>query len=120
MACFAGLVLQAVPEPLWTVTGRLLFGWGLFLAVVHIEVILFAHSRPERFAEDFSRVHLGQNIGVILASFAAGALVTSAGYLPLFVVAASGILVVSLVAWRGGVLTDPDTPSTHSSSEALT
>ncbi len=106
-----GLILQGLSDPLWTVLGRLIFGWGLFMGVVHIEVLLFANSRPERFGEDFSRVHLGQNIGIILASFIAGALVAGVSHTAVFAAAAVGIAAAALVAWRLGVFTPTAGPA---------
>lgn len=120
LVILVGLVLQGLGDPLWTVIGRLIFGWGLFMGVVHIEVLLFAHSRPERFGEDFSRVHLGQNIGIILASFAAGALVADVSHTAVFAAATAGIVAVVMVAWRLGVFArtaGPEEPD-HSIKDA--
>ena len=70
-----GLLLQANEHWLTVVGGRLLFGYGLFQVTVHMEVLLFEFSEPDRFASDFSKVHFFQNMGVIAASFAVGVLV---------------------------------------------
>ncbi len=70
-----GSLIQAAPIDWVMVLGRIIYGWGLFQVMVGLEVLLFQASKEYRFAHDYSRVHMFQNIGLIFASFTAGYLV---------------------------------------------
>ncbi|MEW5682747.1 MAG: MFS transporter [Pseudomonadota bacterium] len=73
----SGLALQALPQPLLVIAGRCLFGLGLFLATVRLDLLLFRLSTPERYAADFSKIYMAQSLGVLLASYCAGAVVAA-------------------------------------------
>ena len=75
----SGLALQALPQPLLVIAGRCLFGLGLFLATVRLDLLLFRLSTPERYAADFSKIYMAQSLGVLLASYCAGAVVAATG-----------------------------------------
>jgi predicted MFS family arabinose efflux permease len=94
----AGLLLQAQPWLPLLLLGRCLFGWALFQLTVWLDVQLFRHSSPARYARDYSRISLCQNLGVLLSSSAAGALVAGHGLLAPFVVAALGLLLCWLLS----------------------
>ncbi|XQF91601.1 hypothetical protein ACOBV8_18530 (plasmid) [Pseudoalteromonas espejiana] len=67
-----GLYLQA-QESVWlVVSSRILYGIALFQVMVLLEVMLFAKSEPAHYGSDFAKVHVAQNIGVILASLLVG------------------------------------------------
>ncbi|WP_377110601.1 MFS transporter [Pseudoalteromonas sp. R86517] len=67
-----GLYLQA-QESVWlVVSSRVLYGIALFQVMVLLEVMLFAKSEPAHYGSDFAKVHVAQNIGVILASLLVG------------------------------------------------
>jgi predicted MFS family arabinose efflux permease len=92
-----GLLLHAAPDPVWIVLGRVLYGWALFQIIVKLEVNLFRLSTPERYAHDYSITNFFQNLGVLLSSFAAGAIVDRYGlHLP-FLLAAGGFVLTALL-----------------------
>ncbi|HKX39862.1 MAG TPA: MFS transporter [Burkholderiaceae bacterium] len=86
----AGLALQAWPAPWAVLLGRVLYGWALFQLIVKFEVLLFRFSTPAAYARDFSVFNFFQNLGVLLSSFAAGALVERHGIAVTFAIAAAG------------------------------
>ena len=94
----AGLLLQAQPWLPLLLLGRCLFGWALFQLTVWLDLQLFRHSSPARYARDYSRISLCQNLGVLLSSSAAGVLVAGHGLLAPFVAAALGLLLCWLLS----------------------
>jgi len=93
----AGLMLQALPSEPAILAGRVVYGWALFQLIVKFEVLLFAFSTPSAYARDFSVFNFFQNLGVLLASFAAGALVQRYGIAVTFALAAAGFAVTALL-----------------------
>lgn len=93
----AGLALQAAPAEWAILAGRVLYGWSLFQLVVKFEVLLFRFSTPASYARDFSVFNFFQNLGVLLASFAAGALVQRHGIAITFAIAAAGFAAAALI-----------------------
>lgn len=91
-----GLLLQALPQLPLLLLGRCLFGWALFQLTVRLDLQLFRLSTPLHYARDYSRINLCQNLGVLLSSSAAGALVASYGLAAPFVAAALGLLLCLL------------------------
>ena len=94
-----GLCLQGTSQWYLLLFGRCLLGYGMFIVTVKLEVLLFAESEPEHYAEDFAKVHFMQNLGVIAASFTVGSLVSTQNYHLPFFVAASGLLVTFLLVY---------------------
>ncbi|MFD2166169.1 MFS transporter [Thalassotalea euphylliae] len=88
-----GLMLQATSEPSIVVLGRCLLGVTLFITTVRLEVMLFEQSEPQFYGEDFSLVHIFQNIGVILASLCVGQVVAEYTLATPFYIAAVGFIV---------------------------
>ncbi|WP_232316520.1 YbfB/YjiJ family MFS transporter [Candidatus Burkholderia verschuerenii] len=100
LLCTAGMLLQGVEAPLWIVVGRVMFGWALFQIVVKLDVTMFSLSTPASYAADYSIVNFFQNVGVLLASFAAGAIVDETGLRAPFFVASAGLVLTALIsAW---------------------
>ncbi|WP_028221641.1 MFS transporter [Paraburkholderia oxyphila] len=100
LLCTAGVLLQGVEVPLAIVAGRVIFGWALFQIVVKLDVTMFALSTPASYAADYSVINFFQNLGVLLASFAAGAIVDTTGLRAPFFIASAGLLVTVLLgAW---------------------
>lgn len=97
LLCTAGMLLQGVEAPLPIVAGRIMFGWALFQIVVRLDVTMFALSTPASYAADYSVVNFFQNLGVLLASFAAGAIVDTTGLRAPFFIASAGLLVTALL-----------------------
>ncbi|WP_018692581.1 MFS transporter [Algicola sagamiensis] len=95
--CISGLMLQSVDN--WTVVilGRVFFGWALYEITVRLELLLFEVSQPENYASDFSKLHLFQNVGVLLSSFTVGILVRQFDYQMTFYTAAIGCAVTALM-----------------------
>ena len=88
----AGLALQAAPSATAVLIGRVLYGWSLFQATVQMETRLFRISPPQSYASHYGIVNFFQNLGVLLSSFAAGALVERIGMPTTFVIAAAGFV----------------------------
>jgi len=86
------LWLQAAGVPLALLIGRFLYGWALFQSMVRLDSLLFRLSTPETYSVDFSKINLFQGMGVLLASFTAGSLVSSFGLRATFIVSAGGFL----------------------------
>ncbi|WP_321937932.1 MFS transporter [Paraburkholderia sp. J8-2] len=115
LLCTAGMLLQGVEAPLWIVVGRVMFGWALFQIVVKLDVTMFALSTPASYAADYSVINFFQNLGVLLASFAAGAIVDEAGLRAPFFAASAGLIVTALASvWllalpraQGAALSNP-------------
>lgn len=93
----AGLLLQGAPHEAALLAGRLLYGWALFQLIVKFEVMLFRFSTPAAYARDFSVFNFFQNLGVVLSSFAAGALVERHGAGITFVLGAAGFVLTALL-----------------------
>ncbi|CAD6552998.1 hypothetical protein LMG27952_05360 [Paraburkholderia hiiakae] len=98
LLCTAGTLLQGVEAPLWIVMGRVMFGWALFQIVVKLDVTMFALSTPASYAADYSFINFFQNLGVLLASFAAGAIVDEAGLRAPFFVASAGLVFTAIAS----------------------
>ena len=94
----AGLLMQAAPSPMVLLLGRCLFGWALFQGVVKLETSVFRLSTPAAYATDYAVFNFFQNLGVLLASLAAGWLVQAIGVPLTFVVAALGWLLTAAMA----------------------
>jgi len=92
-----GLLLHAAPNPILIVLGRVLYGWALFQIIVKLEVNLFRLSTPQRYAHDYSITNFFQNMGVLLSSFAAGAIVNRYGLHVPFLLAAAGFVLTALL-----------------------
>lgn len=98
LLCTVGMLLQGVETPLAIVAGRVMFGWALFQIVVRLDVTMFALSTPASYAADYSVVNFFQNLGVLLASFAAGAIVDATGLRAPFFIASAGLVLTALLS----------------------
>lgn len=92
-----GLLLQASSSPLLVIIGRCFYGWSLFQIVVKLEVTLFRISHPSFYDRDFAVTNFFQNLGVLLASFAAGYIVSWVGVPMSFALAAAGFILTAIV-----------------------
>lgn len=92
-----GLLLQASSSPLLVLIGRCLYGWSLFQVVVKLEVTLFRISQPAFYDRDFAVTNFFQNFGVLLASFAAGYIVSWIGVPMSFALAAAGFIFTAII-----------------------
>jgi DHA1 family multidrug resistance protein-like MFS transporter len=111
-----GLLLQTSDSAFWIIAGRCLLGWALFQITVRLDVMLFRLSSPDAFAADHSLAYFFQNLGVLIASFAAGLIVEHQGLEAPFLFAAAGVVATTLlvVAWRTPA--DTDDIRTHASA----
>jgi MFS transporter, DHA1 family, multidrug resistance protein len=75
----AGCLLQAIPHEAAVLAGRCVYGWGIVRAMVRLDVLLFQRSAPGAYATDFSKIHVFQQLGALIASTAAGSLVAARG-----------------------------------------
>lgn len=92
-----GLLLHAASDPVLIVLGRVLYGWAFFQIIVKLEVNLFRLSTPRRYANDYAITNFFQNMGVLLSSFAAGAIVKHHGLHVPFLLAAAGFVLTALL-----------------------
>jgi len=92
-----GLLLQSSSHVSLIVIGRCLYGWAMFQIIVRLEVRLFQQSTPQHYAHDYSITNFFQNLGVLLSSFAAGALVESFGLSVPFMVGAIAFALAALL-----------------------
>jgi predicted MFS family arabinose efflux permease len=92
-----GLLLHAASDPVLIVLGRVLYGWAFFQIIVKLEVNLFRLSTPQRYANDYAITNFFQNMGVLLSSFAAGAIVKHYGLHVPFLLAAAGFVFTALL-----------------------
>lgn len=90
IVAMVGAAMQGIPHPVAIVLGRIIFGWGLFQGTVRLEVLVFELSSRYHYAMDFSRIHIFQNVGVLLASFAVGSVVSAFGLQTPFMAAVAG------------------------------
>jgi predicted MFS family arabinose efflux permease len=97
-----GLWLQASADTALVLIGRLMYAWALFQITVRLELWLFAHSEPEFYGQDFSKLHLMQNVGVIAASLSVGHWVSAWGTASTFLLASIGLFMcaLALLWWR--------------------
>ncbi|ROS00239.1 MFS transporter [Sinobacterium caligoides] len=122
-ACaIAGLFLQGSGEAWWVAGGRLLFGYAMYQITVRLEVLLFENSDPERYGDDFSKVHFFQNLGVIFASFSVGYIVDSYGPASTFTIALVGFTIATICFFLffRTLLRTPSTKTTTSPNNAHT
>lgn len=100
-----GLAMQCLSAPWVIITGRFVFGWAVFRAMVSLDLVLFQVSPPSRYARDFSRMNLCQQGGVLVAFSAAGTAVAAGGLLVPFLVAIVGVACLALAhAVLGGAM----------------
>jgi predicted MFS family arabinose efflux permease len=92
-----GAAMQGIPHPVSIVLGRIVFGWALFQGTVRLEVLVFELSSRQHYAMDFSRIHIFQNVGVLLASFAVGSVVSAFGQQMPFMASVAGFAFTLLV-----------------------
>jgi DHA1 family multidrug resistance protein-like MFS transporter len=124
LLCGVGMLLQGIEAPLWIIVGRVLFGWAFFQIIVKLDVTMFALSTPASYAADFSVINFFQNLGVLLASFAAGAIVDEAGLrAPLFIASVGLLLSALLSVWlldppRAGARAHAAKPGTPALADA--
>jgi MFS transporter, DHA1 family, multidrug resistance protein len=85
-----GLMLQLSSLELAILAGRFAYGWGLFQAMVRLDLLLFHESQRSAYSVDFSKINSFQGLGVLAASFAAGGLVSAFGLRVPFGVAVGG------------------------------
>ncbi|AQQ66368.1 hypothetical protein Mag101_00915 [Microbulbifer agarilyticus] len=95
-----GASLQGVGEPFWIILGRCVYGWGLFQITVRLEVLLFDASEKKDFARNFSRVHLCQNLGVLISSFAVGEIVARVNLSTPFLLSVASFFITAVVFYR--------------------
>lgn len=91
-----GLLLQATGLPAAVLIGRGLFGWAVFEGMVRLDQQLFQLSTTDSYARDFSKASFFQNLGVLIASYAAGAVVAAVDLVAPFWLAAGGFAICGL------------------------
>lgn len=94
-----GLLLQAAPYEVVVFIGRCVFGWALFQSTVYLDLLVFKLSTPQSYATDFSIIHFFQNLGVLIASYAAGWMVSVYGLPAPFLAGAAGLM-ATLVCYQ--------------------
>lgn len=71
LICF-GLALQAVPNALTLVFGRIVFGIGLYQVTIGLDALFFATTNPADYDRRFGTVNIARSCGIILAAVASG------------------------------------------------
>jgi len=95
-----GLFLQGSQESWMVIVGRCIFGFAMYQVSVRLEVFLFNVSQPENYGRDYSQIHIFQNVGIILASFATGYLAkTLDASMPFFLAVGGFFITLSLFYW---------------------
>ena len=95
-----GLFLQGSQESWVVILGRCIFGFAMYQVSVRLEVFLFNVSQPENYIRDYSKIHIFQNVGIILASFATGYLAkTLDASMPFFLAMGGFFITLSLFYW---------------------
>ena len=95
-----GLFLQGSQESWMVIVGRCIFGFAMYQVSVRLEVFLFNVSQPENYGRDYSKIHIFQNVGIILASFATGYLAkTLDASMPFFLAVGGFFITLSLFYW---------------------
>lgn len=94
-----GCLLQFSMNELGVIMGRILLGWAMFQGAVSLDLVLFQRSASASYAMDFSKIHIFQQLGVLVSSFAAGWLVASHGLRMPFLISAIGFL-IAVFAFR--------------------
>lgn len=87
-----GIGFQGSMTEVLVIFGRLIYGWAIFQLYVQFDVIAFALSTPSEYATDYSRIHLMQNLGVLLSSIIAGYVVHFFSIQMTFWIAITGFL----------------------------
>ena len=96
-----GLYLQAQESVGLVILSRVLYGFALFQVMVLLEVMLFAKSEPAHYGSDFAKVHVAQNIGVILASLLVGISVEQfSSSVPFYFAAVGFASLAVILIWR--------------------
>jgi len=95
-----GLFLQGSQEYWMVILGRCIFGFSMYQVSVRLEVFLFNVSEPENYGRDYSKIHIFQNVGIILASFATGYLAKILdASIPFFLAVGGFFITLSLFYW---------------------
>jgi hypothetical protein len=89
-----GLWLQVSGFRPGILAGRFVYGWALFQSMVRLDLLMFRNVSADSYAVEFSKIHLFQSMGVLLASLMASSLVSAAGIRGPFFVAALGFVAV--------------------------
>jgi len=98
--CMLGLFLQGSQESWMVILGRCIFGFSMYQVSVRLEVFLFNVSQPENYGRDYSKIHIFQNVGIILASFSTGYLAkTLDANMPFFLAMGGFFVTLSLFYW---------------------
>jgi MFS family permease len=88
----AGLFLQSTGKTEMVLLGRCVYGLAVFQATVKLEVLMFQFSEKHAYGNDFSKLHLFQNIGVLISSLLVGHLAATLPLMQLFSIALAGTL----------------------------
>jgi DHA1 family multidrug resistance protein-like MFS transporter len=96
MLAALGIVLHLLESQLAILAGRCVFGFAIYRAMVHLDVLIFATSPRESYAADFSWMNLCQQLGVLLAFYGAGVAVNEAGLTMPFALALAGLVCTAM------------------------
>ncbi len=94
-----GFALQGQQTIAWILIGRCLYGWAFLQVIVELDAALFRISPREQYATNYGIASAFQNLGVLIASLASGALAGTYGYASAFYIAAGGWIVTAWLVW---------------------
>ena len=91
-----GVGLQCVDQQAILILGRCVFGFAVYRAMVHLDVLIFESCPKESYAADFSWMNICQQLGVLIAFYGAGVAVNAQGLTAPFALALVGIVLTAL------------------------
>jgi predicted MFS family arabinose efflux permease len=87
-----GLAIQAVPDQACIITGRIIYGIGLYRVTIGLDALFFERAQKAHYASGFSLLNIARNSGVMLAALVSGVLSQRFGEGVSFAVAAIVVL----------------------------
>ncbi|MBD8687364.1 MFS transporter [Rhizobium skierniewicense] len=93
----AGLAIQAVPDQICIIIGRIIYGIGLYRVTIGLDALFFERAQKAHYASGFSLLNIARNSGVMLAALVSGMLTQRFGEGLSFAVAALVVLATLLL-----------------------
>lgn len=95
-----GLFVQLIPFQFSIILGRIIYGMALFVGQVGLDLWLFSKSEKSAYAINYSKIHIFQSLGMLLAPVSAGVLIDEFGIRIPFYIAIFGLglsLIVGII-----------------------
>ncbi|MEM0940493.1 MAG: MFS transporter [Bacteroidota bacterium] len=88
-----GLALQVSGILYAIIAGRIIYGIAIFVSFAAIDLFLFQHSSPNSYTVSYSKLHVFQNLGLLMAPLLAGIVAEKFNYQVLFFYSIAFLLV---------------------------